>query len=69
MYRKQLKVTVNTDNDTVSNTNIINEYEWVLEHTKLDLNDLKQMNINAVRGLFIVSEEEKEQLIEEIEKS
>ena len=67
MYRKQLKVTVNTDNDTVSNTNIINEYEWVLEHTQLDLNDLKQMNINAVRGLFNVSEEEKEQLIKEIE--
>lgn len=68
LYRKQLKVTINTDNNTVSNTDIINEYKWILEHTSLDLNDLQQMNINAVRGLFKVSEDEKEQLIKEIEE-
>ena len=64
LYKKGLKVTINTDNDTVSNTNIVNEYKWVLEHTKLDLTDLKQMNINAVNGLFGLTDEEKEKLIE-----
>ena len=65
LYRKGLKVTVNCDNNTVSNTDIINEYSWILEHTKLDINDLKQMNINAVNGLFNISEKEKEQILED----
>ena len=68
LYRKGLKVTVNTDNNTVSNTDIINEYRWILEQTKLNLNDLKQMNINAVMGLFNISEQEKERLIKEIKE-
>ena len=66
LYRKGIKVTVNTDNNTVSNTNIINEYEWILEHTKLDINDLKQMNINAVNSLFNVTDLEKEKLKKQI---
>ena len=68
LYKKGLKVTVNTDNNTVSNTDIINEYIWVLEHTKLNFDDLKQMNINAVNGLFNITEKEKEKLIKEIEE-
>ena len=68
LYRKGLKVTVNCDNNTVSNTDIINEYKWILEHTKLDINDLKQMNINAVDGLFNITEKEKEELIKQIEE-
>ena len=68
LYRKGLKITVNTDNNTVSNTNLVNEYKWILEHTKLDFNDLKQMNINAINGLFNASEIEKEKLINQIEE-
>ena len=52
LYRKGLRTTISTDNNTVSNTNILEEYEWILEHTNLSIKDLKQMNINAVRGLF-----------------
>lgn len=66
LYKKGLKITVNTDNNTVSNTDIINEYKWVLEHTKLDINDLRKMNINAVNGLFGITNEERERLIKEI---
>lgn len=69
LYRKGLKVTVNSDNDTVSNTNIINECRWILEHTKLNINDLKQMNINAVDGLFSITEKEKDYLIKQIEEN
>ncbi len=53
LYKKRLKVTISPDNDTVSNTNIIEEYKYVLENTNLTLDDLAKMNINAIRGAFI----------------
>ena len=68
LYRRGIKVTLNTDNDTVSNTNIVNEYKWVLENTKLTLDDLKNMNINAVRGAFITPQKRAE-LISKLNQS
>lgn len=53
IYRKGIKITISTDNDTVSNTNIIGEYKYILENTELTISDLRQMNINAIRGAFI----------------
>ncbi len=52
LYRKNLKVTISPDNNTVSNTSIIEEDKYVLENTNLTINDLRQMNINAARGSF-----------------
>ena len=52
LYRRGLKTTISTDNNTVSNTDILEEYEWILDNTNLTIQDLKQMNINAARGLF-----------------
>ena len=52
LYRSGILTTINTDNDTVSNTNIEQEYEWVLRNTRLTYNDLIQMNINAARAIF-----------------
>lgn len=52
LYRKGLFLTINTDNNTVSNTNILEEYEWVLNNTNLTCNDLIQMNMNAARFVF-----------------
>lgn len=52
LYRKGLIVTLNTDNDTVSNTSVLDEYEWVLENTNLTYKDLIQMNMNATRFIF-----------------
>ena len=52
LYRKGLCVTVNTDNNTVSNTDMNTEYNWVIENTDLKINDLINMNINAARGIF-----------------
>lgn len=60
LYRKGLKTTINTDNNTVSNTDIIQEYKWVLENTNLTIEDLKQMNINAIRGAFITPQKKAE---------
>lgn len=53
LYRKGIKVTVSTDNNTVSNTNIFEEYRYILENTNLSIKDLIQININALDGAFI----------------
>ena len=62
LYKKGIKVSINPDNDTVSNTNIIEEYKWVIEHTNLTIDDIANMNKSAIRGAFI-SPQEKASLI------
>lgn len=52
LYRRGVLLTLNTDNNTVSGTDIVKEYEWILEHTNLTVDDLIQMNLNAARGIF-----------------
>ena len=52
IYRKGIPVTINTDNDTVSNTNILEEYKWVLENTNLGIDDLINMNLAGIRNAF-----------------
>lgn len=57
IYKKGIPTTINPDNNTVSNTNIIEEYKWVLENTNLTINDIIKMNQNAIRGAFIPVQE------------
>jgi adenosine deaminase len=52
LYRKGLFITISTDNNTVSNTSILDEYDWILRNTDLTYNDLIQMNRNAARFIF-----------------
>lgn len=67
LYRLGLKTIISPDNNTVSNTDIIQEYIWIRENTNLTLKDIKQMNIYAVRGAFIPVQE-KAKLIAEIQE-
>lgn len=67
LYRSGILTTINTDNDTVSNTNIEQEYEWVLRDTGLTYSDLVQMNINAARAIFN-SVQTKASLVSEINR-
>ena len=60
LYRCRIPVTINPDNDTVSNTNILEEYEWVMEHTKLTIDDLIEMNINAAQSIFASDKKRRE---------
>lgn len=62
LYRLGIKTTISPDNNTVSNTDIIEEYKWILENTHLTIEDLRKMNINAIRGAFITPQK-KAQLI------
>jgi len=65
LYKKGISVTVSTDNNTVSNTDIFSEYEWILENTNLNIDDLINMNLNAARNIF-ASPEKKAELIQKI---
>ena len=67
LYKRGVKITINTDNNTVSNTNIIDEYKWVLDNTDLQLDDLINMNINSANSAFILPQY-KERLIAKISK-
>lgn len=52
IYNSGILVCINTDNDTVSNTDINREYAWVLENTNLTFEDLIKMNKNAEEAIF-----------------
>lgn len=61
LYKKGLHVTINTDNRTVSNTNLQKEYEKISEWYDFQVSDFERINHYAIDGAFI-SEEEKEAL-------
>lgn len=67
LYKSGVKTTINTDNMTVSNTTLENEYINLLENTELEYEDLVKMNINSINAAFI-TEEEKVVLIDIINK-
>ncbi len=56
-----VKVTVNTDNRTVSNTSLNQEYDLLRENFDFTEEDFKRFNLNAIEAAFI-SEEEKVEL-------
>lgn len=65
LYNRKILTTINTDNNTVSNTNLEKEYIWVLENTNLKYSDLEQMNVNAAKAIFD-TQAKKEKLIKEM---
>lgn len=65
LYKKGVLVSVNTDNRTVSNITLTDEYQKLLDCFSFTLEDLKMMNIYAINGAFI-SEKEKKELIQKI---
>lgn len=66
-FEKGIKVTINTDNTTVSNTNLKKEYEILINEFGFSMKDIKAVIMNAVDASFL-SEEEKRQLAAEVEE-
>ena len=56
-----LLVTISTDNRTVSNTNLSNEYKILHDTFNFDDEDFLRFNLNAIDAAFL-SNEEKEEL-------
>lgn len=52
LYRKGVKISINTDNDTVSGIDINREYARILQETKMDIEDLIKCNINSIPFIF-----------------
>lgn len=62
LYENGVLVTINTDNMTVSNTTLANEYINLIKDDCIKYEDLVIMNKNSVKAAFI-TDEEKEDLI------
>ena len=60
-----VKVSVNTDNRTVSNITLTEEYASLMNYLDFTIDDLFQMNLNAIDYAFI-SNIEKEYLKKEL---
>lgn len=52
LYNNDVIISINTDNDTVSNINITEEYKNVLNETNLTIKDLIKCNYNSIPYLF-----------------
>lgn len=57
LYNMGILTTINTDNMTVSNTTLVNEYIHLMEEAHLKLEDIIRMNKNSIDAAFISSEE------------
>ena len=56
LYNYGINISINTDNDTVSDININEEYKKVLETTNLSIQDLIKCNINSIDYIFANNE-------------
>lgn len=55
-----IKVTVNSDNSTISNTTLTEEYEKLFKFQEFDYNDLVKVINNGIDASFTVNEEKEE---------
>lgn len=62
LYKEGLNVTINTDNRTVSDTNLLNEYCKLVNNFPLTIQDIINMNVKAINASFL-SEKEKSKLM------
>lgn len=58
-------ISINTDNRTVSNTNLNKEYQLYMDYFGLDVSDFYRHNKEAIKGSF-ASESEKKALLEKL---
>lgn len=68
LYKQGVKVTIHTDNRTVSNTSLTKEYELLIQHFPFTLQDFKMMNCYAIDAAFL-TEEQKQKLKEKYDKA
>lgn len=59
-YKEGLNICINTDNKTVSNITLNEEYLKLYNTFNFTIKDFKQMNINAIKNSFLTKEEQEE---------
>lgn len=65
LYKLGIKININTDNKTVSNVSISEEYQKLRDNFNFSDGDFRKMNINAIESAFL-SVEEKQELLKEL---
>lgn len=61
-------ISINTDNMTLANVNLDQEYDHCLQEMGFTIRDIIQMNLQAIHHAFL-SEEEKQNIIQELEEA
>jgi len=62
LYKDKVNISINTDNMTISNIDLNQEYLKLLNNFSLTIEDLKEININSLNYAFITPEEKLELL-------
>ena len=62
LYDLNIPISINTDNSTVSNITLTEEYIKLSNYFNFTLNDYKEMNKNAIKHSFLTKEEQEELL-------
>lgn len=62
LYKLDIPLCINTDNSTVSNISLTEEYLKLSDYFNFTIKDYKQMNINAINSSFLNSKEKEELL-------
>lgn len=65
LFDAGVAVTINTDNRTVSDTNLVKEYRKIRDWYDFTLDDFLKINITAIEGSFVTGTE-KEILLDKI---
>lgn len=65
LYKEGIKLNINTDNNTVSNISLTEEYLKLFNYFNFTISDYKKMNLYAIENSFL-SKEEKDNLKEQI---
>ena len=52
LYKRGVKISINTDNDTVSGIDIISEYKYILDNTNLKVEDIIKCNYDSIDFIF-----------------
>lgn len=68
LYDFGVRITINTDNRTVSNITLSEEYNKLANNFNFTIQDFKSININAINSSFL-DENEKKQLLEIISEN
>lgn len=59
LYQNGMLTTINTDNRTVSQITLTQEYQKLMKYFSFTFEDFKVMNLNAIEALFLSCEEKK----------
>lgn len=62
LYKLDIPLSINTDNSTVSNISLTEEYLKLSNYFNFTIDDYKKMNINAINSSFLHSKEKEELL-------